>query len=352
MGLWDFVKSQLIEVIEWLDESRDTLVYRFPVQGQEIKMGAKLIVREGQAACFVNNGQLTDVFEPGMHTLSTDNLPVLTKLMSWKYGFNSPFKAEVYFVASRQFTDIKWGTQNPILLRDPEFGYVRLRAFGNFSVKCTDPAQLLKDVVGTSGYFQIDDLVGQMRRMVISSFSDALGELKMAAVDLASQYEELGAKLRGKMSERFEQYGLTVPSFVVENISLPKEVEQVLDKRTSMGIVGNVGQYAAFQAAEAMGRMGEGEGGGGMANMGAQMAAGIGMGQMYAGAMGGAMGNMMPMQQAMNTPVGQPVAQQQARQATAAAAPGGRSRAFGRSPPRARDRADARACRRGPCAVR
>jgi membrane protease subunit (stomatin/prohibitin family) len=305
------------------------MVYRFPVAGQEIKMGAKLIVREGQAACFVNKGELADVFEPGTYTLSTENMPFLTKIMSWKHGFNSPFKAEVYFVTTRQFTNQAWGTQNPILLRDPEFGYVRLRAFGTYAIKVADPATLLKNVVGTAGQFSVEELSQQLRRMVVSSFSDALGEMKIAAVDLASHYEELGDKLREKMNKKFEEYGVVVASFVVENISLPKNVEEVLDKRTSMGIVGNIGQYAAFNAAEAMGKMGD-NGGGGVAGLGAQMAAGMGMGQMMAGAMGmmnNAMGQpmmggqMMPQGQMMGGPMMGGMMMQQPMQQQAAPAP-------------------------------
>jgi len=281
MGLMDFIKSQFIEVIEWLDDSGDTLVYRFPVRGQEIKMGARLTVREGQTAVFINEGQLADVFRPGLHTLSTHNLPILTKLMSWKHGFNSPFKAEVYFVSTRQFVDQKWGTSNPVMMRDAEFGPIRLRGFGIYSFKVGDPALFIKDIVGTDGHFTTEEINGQLKRLVVSGFSDLLGEVKIPALDLASKYDELSAQARAKLAPEFQGHGLELVKFYVENISLPEEVEKVLDKRTGMGIVGDMGRFAQFQAAQSLEAAAQNPGG--AAGAGVGVGAGVAMGQMMMG---------------------------------------------------------------------
>ena len=199
MGLFDFIRGEFIDVIEWTDDSHDTIVFRFPVRDHAIKMGAQLTVREGQAAVFVNEGQLADVFTPGRYELSTANLPILTKLNSWMMGFESPFKAEVYFVDTTLCTDQKWGTQNPITLRDPEIGPVRVRAFGSYAYRVTDPARFMQEVVGTDGRYTTDDIRGQLRSHVISAFTDALGSVKVPVLDLAAQYKELGASLLAAM---------------------------------------------------------------------------------------------------------------------------------------------------------
>lgn len=282
--------SQWIEVIEWLDPTSDTLVYRFPVNNQEIKMGAQLTVREGQAAIFVNEGQIADVFQPGRYELSTQNMPILTMFKSWKYGFNSPFKAEVYFVSTRQFTDQKWGTSNPIMMRDAEFGVVRLRAFGNYSFRVTDPQKFMKEVVGTQGLFQTEEIGGQLRSLVVTQFTDALAELKVAALDLAQNYIELSGKLQEKLAGDFDAYGLAVTKFLIENISLPPEVEAMLDKRTSMGIVGDMSKYAQFQAAQAIEAAANNPGGGGEMTAGLGMGAGLAMGQQMADTLRGSTG--------------------------------------------------------------
>ena len=284
MALSDFVRSQFIEVIEWLDDSGDTMVYRFPVQGQEIKMGARLTVREGQFAVFVNEGRIADVFNPGLHTLSTRNLPILTKLMAWKHGFNSPFKAEVYFVSSRQFTDQKWGTSNPVMLRDPELGAIRLRAFGIFSFKVDDPAVFMREIVGTDGHFTTEEINGQLKRLTISGFSDLLAESNIAAFDLASKYDELSAKAKTKLDAEFKSHGVTLAKFYVENISLPPEVEEMLDKRASMGVVGDLKRFTEFQTAKAIESAAENPGGGAAA-AGVGLGAGAAMGQSMMGAM-------------------------------------------------------------------
>ncbi|MGF1510223.1 MAG: SPFH domain-containing protein [Myxococcota bacterium] len=283
MGLWDRITSQFIEIIEFLDPGHDTLVWRFPVRGQEIKNGAKLVVREGQAACFVNEGQLADVFGPGTYTLETSNLPILSTLKGWKYGFNSPFKAEVYFVDTTHYTDLKWGTSNPIMLRDPEFGPIRLRAFGVFTLKVSDPSAFLRQVVGTDGNFEVDEIVGYLKRTLVSRFSQALAQSRIPALDLAGNYTEISNRLEPLLSEEFARFGLEIGRFVIENISLPPNVEQVLDRRTEMGIVGNVHQYAAYQTASAIPDAAKTPNS--MAGAGMGFAAGLGMGNQMMGMM-------------------------------------------------------------------
>ncbi len=289
MSFFDKVKdaamSQFIEVIEWLDESKDTILYRFPVHGQEIKNGAQLIVRESQAAVFVFEGQVADVFAPGRYTIEGGNTPVLSKLGAWKYGFNSPIKSEVYFVNTKQFTDMKWGTANPIMLRDADFGIVRLRAFGAYSLRVADPQQFIKEVAGTNGHFDTEDIDGQLKRAIVTEFSDAVGEMKIPALDLAAQYKEIGDVIRGKINEDFSSYGLEVTKFYVENVSLPPEVEAAMDKRAQMGALGNLDQYAKMQAADAMRDAAQNEGGG--AGLGAGLGAGFAVGNQMANAFGG-----------------------------------------------------------------
>ena len=295
MSIFDKVKeaafSQFIEVIEWLDESKDTILYRFPVAGQEIKNGAQLIVRESQAAVFVFEGQVADVFGPGRYTIDGGNTPVLSKLGAWKYGFDSPFKAEVYFVNVKQFTDMKWGTANPIMLRDADFGIVRLRAFGAYSLRVADPQTFIKEVAGTNGKFDTEDIDTQLKRAIVTEFSDAIGEMKIPALDLAAQYKELGEAIRAKINEDFKTYGLEVTKFYVENISLPPEVEAALDKRSSMGALGSAEQYMKFQAADALRDAAQNEGGG------AGLGAGLGAGFAVGGQMANAFGNQGQQQQ-------------------------------------------------------
>jgi membrane protease subunit (stomatin/prohibitin family) len=283
----DALRSQFIEVIEWLDDSGNTLLYRFPVQGQEIKNGARLTVRESQAAVFVFQGQIADVFAPGLYTIDGGNTPILSKLGAWMHGFNSPFKAEVYFVNTKQFNDLKWGTANPIMMRDSDFGMVRLRAFGIYSIRIGDPRAFIKEVAGTNAHFVTEDIEGQLKRTLVSGFSDALAESKIAALDLASNYDELGKFVRGKMVDEFKTFGLELTKYVIENISLPQEVEAAMDKRTSMGVIGDVGRYAQFQAADAMRDAAQNTSGG--AGTGAGLGAGFAIGNAMAGAMTNAM---------------------------------------------------------------
>ncbi len=281
MGLFDFIKSQFIEVIEWTDNSSNIMVYRFPVENKEIKMGAQLTVRESQMAVFVDEGQLTDVFTPGSYTLDTRNLPVMTKLKSWKYGFNSPFKSEVYFVNTRQYTNCKWGTTNPVMMRDAEFGMLRIRMFGTYSFKVVDPSVFLREVFGTASLFTVEGITGQLKSKIVSGISDLLAEAAVPALDLASKYDEIAAMSRNKLDNAFAELGLTLSSLVIENISLPEEVEKVLDKRTSMGIIGDsLNQYTKYQAAESIRDAAQNSGG--AAGVGVGLGAGMGLGSIFA----------------------------------------------------------------------
>lgn len=286
MGLWDKLKGEFVDIIEWLDDSRDILAYRFERYGNEIKNGAKLTVREGQVAVFIHEGQLADVFKPGMYTLETANMPILSTLLGWKHGFESPFKAEVIFVNTRQLVDQKWGTKNPIMLRDADFGPIRLRAFGTYAIKVKDAGTFVKEIVGTDGEFTSDELVNQLRNIIVARFTDKLGEAKIPALDLASQYDEIGDLIRQQIVPEFEEYGIDVTKFLIENIALPPEVEKALDKRSSMGVLGNMQQYTQFQAANALEDAANNPGDAGSAISGGM---GMGMGFAMANTMGQAM---------------------------------------------------------------
>src|SRR2546425_4435337 len=289
MGILDRLSpsAQFIEVIEWLDDSSDTMLYRFPVRDQEIKNGAELIVRESQAAVFVHEGQIADVFGAGRYSIEGGNTPILSKLGAWKHGFNSPIKSEVYFVNTKQFTDLKWGTSNPVMMRDADFGMVRLRAFGIYSMRVADPRELIKQIAGTNSRFVTEDIEGQLRRTMVSAFSDSLAESKIAALDLASNYDELSKFSRDKLQDEFKSLGLELTKFVVENISLPQEVEAAMDQRTQMGVLGDMGKYTQFQAAQAMRDAAQNPGGG--AGLGAGLGAGFALSNAMAGAVGDAM---------------------------------------------------------------
>lgn len=291
MGIFDKIRGEFIDIIEWTDPSNDTLVYRFERHDNEIKMGAKLTVREGQVAAFINKGQIADVYSPGMYELSTDNMPILSTLMGWKYGFHSPFKAEVYFVSTRRFTDLKWGTKHPIMLRDAEFGPVRLRAFGSYVIKVNDAATFIREIVGTDGHFTKDEITGQLRNLIVSRFADIIGESKIPVLDLAANYDELGEFITKRIHDDFTNYGLDIMKMLVENISLPEAVEKALDKRSSMGVIGNLNQYTQFQTANAMEEAAKNPGGMAAGGMG------MGMGFAMANQMGGAMGVQQPEQQ-------------------------------------------------------
>ncbi len=276
----NIVKGQLVDVIEWLDNTSNTMVYRYGTEGKQIMMGAQLTVRESQVAVFVNEGEIADVFGPGRYELSTQNMPIMTALKSWKYGFNSPFKAEVYFVNTKQFRDCKWGTTNPVMMRDSEFGMIRIRAFGIYSFRVADTVTFLKEVFGTNNYFTVEEVEGQIKRTVVSTLSDAIAESRIPALDLAANYDELSQTSLAVISPKIKDLGLELVSFVIENISLPEEVEKSMDKRTSMGVLGDLNKYTQYQAAEAM-RDAANASGNNMAGMGVGMGAAAMMGQMF-----------------------------------------------------------------------
>ncbi len=280
MGLFDSLRGEFIDIIEWLDDSRDTIVWRFPRHDNEIKMGAQLVVRETQNAVFVNEGQIADVFTPGTHTLETRNLPVLSTIKGWKYGFDSPFKAEVYFVNTRQFTDLKWGTQNPVIVRDAEFGMVRLRAFGAYAMRVTDSTKLLRELVGTDPQFRTEEVSDYLRQMIVGKLGTALATSGVSLLDLAAHQQSIGQRIAGVLSEDLANLGITISNFIIENISVPPEVEQALDKRTQMGVVGDLDQYTKFQTAEAIEDAARNPGGGGAEGLG--MGVGLAVGQRMA----------------------------------------------------------------------
>jgi membrane protease subunit (stomatin/prohibitin family) len=291
MGLMDNIRkqigSQFIEILEWLDDTTDTLVWRFPVYNQEIKMGAQLVVRENQVALFVNEGKAADLFTPGRYEIQTQNVPILTTLRGWKYGFESPFKAEVYFFNTRLFADLKWGTTNPVMMRDAEFGMIRLRAFGTYAMRIADAKKFFESVVGTRGLTNTDEITGQLRSIVLSRLSDAIAEAKVPALDLAAHYDELSSAGRTVLAPEFSSFGLELARFFIENISLPEEVEKAIDQRAKIGVFGDrMQQYTQMQAAEAIGKAAENPGG--LAGAGVGVGAGVAMGQMMAGAMAGA----------------------------------------------------------------
>ncbi|WP_437224410.1 SPFH domain-containing protein [Planctomicrobium sp. SH661] len=272
MGIFDKLRNELIDIIEWVDDSRRTIAWRFPRYQNEIKNGAQLIVRPGQVAVFVLNGQIADAFQPGHYTLKTDNLPILSTIAGWKYGFNSPFKAEVYFVSTRQLTDLKWGTPNPIMLRDADFGPIRLRAFGTYTMKAVDPKALLKELIGTDSHFEVDEINELLRGVISSAFADLIGSSQISALDLAAHYRDLSEQLRKMVLERVDdEYGLDIPQLFIVNVSLPEEVEKALDTRSSMGVIGDMGKYQQFQMGKAMTAAAENPGGGAAEGMGLGM---------------------------------------------------------------------------------
>jgi membrane protease subunit (stomatin/prohibitin family) len=283
MGLVDKLRGEFVDIIEWLDDTRDTIVWRFPRYDNEIKMGAKLVVRESQVAVFVNEGKVADAFPPGTYTLETQNLPILTTLKGWKYGFNSPWKAEVYFVNTRLFTDLKWGTQNPVIVRDAEFGMVRLRAFGAYAMRVVDAQKMLTELVGTDPQFRTEEVSEYLRQMIVGKLGTALATAGVPLLDLAAHQQEIGQRLAGILSEDLAAVGISIPTFIIENISVPPEVEAALDKRTQMGVVGDLDQYTKFQTAQAIEDAAKNPGGGGAEGIGLGM--GMAMGQRMAESM-------------------------------------------------------------------
>jgi len=276
MGITDFLKGQLLEIIEWTDDSRDTLSYRYPDDDKEIKNGAQLIVRESQQVQFVAAGKYADLFNPGKHTLSTENIPILSDILGWKYGFNSPFKCDVYYINTRLFTGNKWGTSNPVMMRDKDFGVVRLRAFGTYDFRIVDASKFLREVAGTDQNFRLDEFADTMRSRIISVFTDALATANVPALDVASRYTEMGDALLPIINPQVvEKYGIEITSFLLENVSVPPEVEQAIDKRSSMGAIGNLNDYVKYQMGQSMTMGGEGS----PATATAQMGVGFAMAQ-------------------------------------------------------------------------
>ena len=300
MGLMDYIKTQLIEIIEWTDDSRDTISWRFPDEDKEIKNGAQLIVRESQTVQFVYLGQFGDTFGPGKHTLVTDNIPVLSQLKGWKYGFESPFKADVYFVNTRLFTGNKWGTSNPIMLRDADFGIVRLRAFGTYDFKVVNVPVFLREVAGSDHNFRLDEFADTMRSRIVSIFTDAIASSRVPALDLATRYQEVGEALLPLINPQLrEKYGIEIPSFILENCSVPPEGEAAIDKRSSMGAIGNPNDYVKYQMAQGLAQPGKG---GGVAGSAAELAMGFGLAQQMMNQPGGMFGG------AQTTPAANPPA--------------------------------------------
>jgi membrane protease subunit (stomatin/prohibitin family) len=304
VGLFDKIKGELIDIVQWLDDSRDTIVWRFPRYENEIKMGAKLVVRESQVAVFVNEGTIADAYPPGTYTLETQNMPILSTLKGWKYGFHSPFKAEVYFVNTRQFTDMKWGTPNPVIVRDPEFGMVRLRAFGAYSARVVDPPKLLKELVGTDPQFRTEEVQEYLRQMIVGRLGSALATAQIPMLDLAAHQDRIGVQLAGVLSEDLSDVGIHIAKFIIENISVPPEVEAALDKRTQMGIVGNLDQYTKFQAANAIQDAANNPSGGAGEAMGIGL--GVAVGQQVAASLNPNAGQQAPPAAAGPPPLPQP----------------------------------------------
>ena len=287
VDIWKKLTGELIDIIQWLDDSNNTLVYRFERMNNEIKYGAKLTVREGQMAVFINEGQLADVFKPGMHTLTTQNMPILATLKGWKYGFESPFKAEVYFISTRKFTDLKWGTPGPATMRDKEFGIVRATAFGIYSIRVKDPAIFIKDISGTEGRFTTDQIQENLRGKIGLRIKEVMPELGLSVIDLEAKVTQIGGMLRERISGDFEAMGLELCEVQVQDIGLPEEVEKAIDKRGAIAAVGNLQAYTQYETASAIHDAATTPNSAAGAGMG--LGAGFAMGGAMAGQMGAAM---------------------------------------------------------------
>lgn len=294
MGLLSSLFSEFVDVIEWVDNTQNTIAWKFERHNNAIKMGAKLTVRESQVAIFINEGKIADVFQPGLYELSTQNLPVLTALQSWKHGFESPFKADVYFISTRQFTNQKWGTKNPVMVRDAEFGPVRLRAFGSFVFRVLDAKVFFQEIAATNPDFIVEHIYEQLRNLITSRGMDAVAASKIPMLDLAANYDEVGKFIFEKIQPDFSAMGLQLSSLLLENVSLPPEVEAVLDKRSSMSLLGNLSAFTQFQTANAIEKSAENAAGGELG------AAGLGLG--FGAVMMGQAGNAFQQAAGNNTP--------------------------------------------------
>ncbi len=283
MGLFNFIREELVEVIDWVENGDDILMWKFPDHDKNIKYGAQLTVREAQQAIFLDEGQLADVYPPGRFELITQNMPILTSLKNWDKGFKSPFLCDIYFLSTRIFTNLKWGTQNPVILRDPEFKQVRVKAFGQYFIRIADPAAFMREFGGTNQVVRLSEVENSMRDIVSPKFAEALAEAQVSVLDMVSNYSELGEKIKPILQEEFDQFGIELTKFQISSISLPKEVEEFYDKMTNMNMVDNMGKFQQFQQANAIEKAAENPGGG--------AGEGIGMG------MGFGMANMMMNQQ-------------------------------------------------------
>jgi membrane protease subunit (stomatin/prohibitin family) len=287
MTLRDFIQGELIDVVEWLESSTDAMAWRFDRPNNEIKNGARLVVRPGQLAVFVEQGTVADVFQPGMHELVTKNLPVLSRLRGWKYGFESPFKAEIVFVSTRQFPNNKWGTKTPVMARDPDLGGIRLRAYGTFALRVSDPESFVRELVGANSSYTIGQIADQLRDMVVARFGEMLAEKSIPVLQLSANYKELGDLTAQRLVPELARFGIELTQLVVESIALPDEVAATLDQRTRIGLLGSdIGSYAQLQAADAIRDSARNQGAGGA---GAAIGVGLGMAQQLAGAAGQAL---------------------------------------------------------------
>jgi membrane protease subunit (stomatin/prohibitin family) len=270
MGLFDFIKNEFVEVIDFTDDTTDTVIYKFPDKGNKIMNGAQLIVRESQVVVLMNEGAFGDMYNAGRHELSTQNMPVTTTLKSWKYLFNSPFKVDVFFVNTKQFTNLKWGTSNPIIMRDPEFKQVRLRSFGTYTMRVTDPQKFIKEFAGTNPWVRIDLVSEQLRNTIVSKLAEGLAEAGVSVLDLAANFTEIGERLKPIFQTEFETWGIELGKFYIENVSLPEEVEKMLDKTTGLGMLGDqLSQFNQLQSGIALEKLAENPGAAGVAGIGA-----------------------------------------------------------------------------------
>ncbi|MGZ3920592.1 MAG: SPFH domain-containing protein [Bacteroidia bacterium] len=297
MGLFDKIRNEFVDIIEWVDSSNDTIVWKFPRYQNEIKMGAKLTVRESQVAVFMNEGKIADVFTPGMYTLETQNMPIMSTLRGWKYGFNSPFKADIFFVSTKQFIDQKWGTKNPITLSDPRFGFIELRAFGSFAFRVTEGGKFIKEIAGTDTNFTTDEVTEQLKSMIVTKFTDAVGEGNIPVEKFAANMEELSTLGKEKLNNDFAEYGLTITKFLVENVSMPEELKKEIFNYSRLNAL-DMNKLAQFNTANAIKDAAKNEGLGGA---GIGMGVGMGMGNMMSNMMTG-MNNNVQQNMGMNTP--------------------------------------------------
>lgn len=295
MALMDFIKKQFIDIIEWTESGDGTLAWRYPMRDLEIQNGASLTVRESQMAVFVNEGKVADVFGPGRYTLTTATLPILTYLQNWDKLFKSPFKSDVYFFSTRQQVDQRWGTTQPVTIRDKDFGAVRLRAFGNYSYRIVDPKAFHTEISGTRDTYTVADLDGQLRALMLQHISDAVASSGIAFLDLAANQVEFASQLQGVTAPAFEKIGLKLEGVTVQNVSLPEELQKILDQKIGMGMVGDMGKFMQYQTAQAIPKFAEGAGqGGGIAGDAMGLGAGVALGQVMAQQLGQGLSGAAP----------------------------------------------------------